>query len=296
MNAPSEFSILAILWGGSFLLVLRVVDAFDWAGAVSVRALIASFALYLLAKLSKRRLDFSIGPVPFLISGATTVALQLIGLSFAVPRIGTAMTAILVGAIPLYSALIGRLLHIEKLTKIGYFGLALGFLGIVLLVGFPEGSASKEYLTGILVAVIGCISAAFGSNYTKIKMSSVGVWEQVIGAFFYGGLLTAPLLIFVPFHRTPTAFDWFNIIALAVMCSVVCYVIYFKLVSEIGATRAISVEFLVTLVAVLIGALYLHENISLVQVLGGTLVIIGCILILDLFGIGKRLSRRVIVR
>jgi drug/metabolite transporter (DMT)-like permease len=296
MNAPSEFSILAILWGGSFLLVLRVVDAFDWAGAVSVRALIASLTLFLIAKISNRTLDFSVGAVPFLISGTTTVAIQLIGLSFAVPRIGTAMTAILVGAIPLYSALIGRLLGIEKLKAIGYFGLALGFLGIVLLVGFPEGSASKEYLTGILVAVIGCISAAFGSNYTKIKMSSVGVWEQVIGAFFYGGLLTAPLLIFVPFHRTPTTFDWFNIITLAVICSVVCYVIYFKLVSEIGATRAISVEFLVTLVAVLIGALYLHEDISLVQVLGGTLVIFGCILILDLFGMGKRLSRQVIVR
>lgn len=127
-------------------------------------------------------------------------------------------------------------------------------------------------------------------------MSSVGVWEQVIGAFFFGGLLTAPLLFFVPFQRTPSASDWFNIIALAVTCSALCYMIYFKLVADIGATRAISVEFLVTVVAVLIGALYLHESISLVQVLGGSLVIVGCILILDLFGIGKRPLRRVIVR
>jgi drug/metabolite transporter (DMT)-like permease len=231
-----------------------------------------------------------------MISGATTVALQLIGLSFAVTRIGTAMTAILVGAIPLYSAVIGRLLHIEELTRIGYFGLALGFLGIVLLVGFPQGSASKEYLVGILVAIIGCISAAFGSNYSKMKMTSVGAWEQVIGAFFFGGLLTAPLLIFVPFQRTPTGLDWFNVIALAVVCSSLCYVIYFKLVAEIGATRAISVEFLVTVVAVLIGALYLHESISLIQVLGGTLVIVGCILILALFGIGKSSSSRIEVR
>jgi drug/metabolite transporter (DMT)-like permease len=296
MNVPSEFSILAILWGGSFLLVLRVVDAFDWAGAVSVRALIASLSLYLLAKISNRTLDFSVGAVPFLISGTTTVAIQLIGLSFAVPRIGTAMTAILVGSIPLYSALIGRLLHIEKLTRIGYFGLALGFLGIVLLVGFPKGSTSKEYLLGILVAIIGCISAAFGSNYTKMKMTSVGAWEQVIGAFFFGGILTAPLLIFVPFQRTPTGLDWFNITALAVMCSSLCYAIYFKLVAEIGATRAISVEFLVTVVAVLIGALYLHESISLIQVLGGTLVIVGCILILALFGIGKSSPSRIEVR
>ncbi len=296
MNAPSEFSILAILWGGSFLLVLRVVDAFDWAGAVSVRALIASLTLYVLAKVSKRQLDFSVGAVPFLISGTTTVAIQLIGLSFAVPRIGTAMTAIFVGSIPLYSALIGRLLNIEKLPSFGYFGLALGFLGIALLVGFPKGNASKEYLLGIVVAVIGCISAAFGSNFSKMKMSSVGTWEQVIGAFFFGGLLTAPLLIFVPFQRTPTAGDWLNITALAVLCSSLCYAIYFKLVADIGATRAISVEFLVTVVAVLIGAFYLHENISLVQVLGGALVIVGCILILDLFGIGKRLPRPVNLR
>jgi drug/metabolite transporter (DMT)-like permease len=164
------------------------------------------------------------------------------------------------------------------------------------LVGFPKGSTSKEYLLGILVAIIGCISAAYGSNYTKMKMTSVGAWEQVIGAFFFGGILTAPLLIFVPFQRTPTVGDWFNITALAVMCSSLCYAIYFKLVAEIGATRAISVEFLVTVVAVLIGALYLHESISLIQVLGGTLVIVGCILILDLFGIGKRLPRPVNLR
>jgi len=283
LNAPSEFSILALLWGGSFLLVLRVVAAFDWVGAVSIRALIASLSLYLLAKISGRKLDFSVGVIPFLISGVTTVAVQLIGLSFAIPRIGTAMTAILVGAIPLYSAIIGRSLRIEKLTRRGYFGLVLGFLGIILLVGFPKGSTSKEYLVGIIVAIIGCISAAFGSNFSRMRMTSVGAWEQVIGAFFFGGLLTLPLLFFVPFNRTPSAGDWFNIVGLAVACSSLCYVIYFKLVAQIGATRAISVEFLVTVVAVLIGALYLHENISLVQVIGGALVITGCTFILAIF-------------
>jgi len=283
LNAPSEFSILALIWGGSFLLVLRVVAAFDWVGAVSIRALIASLSLYLIAKISRRKLDFSVGVLPFLISGVTTVAVQLIGLSFAIPRIGTAMTAILVGAIPLYSAIIGRSLRIEKLTRKGYFGLALGFLGIILLVGFPKGSASKEYLLGIIVAIIGCISAAFGSNYSKLKMSSVGAWEQVIGAFFFGGMITLPLLLLVPLHRTPSMGDWLNIVGLAVACSSLCYLIYFKLVTEIGATRAISVEFLVTVVAVLIGALYLHENISLVQVIGGAFVITGCTFILSIF-------------
>lgn len=95
--------------------------------------------------------------------------------------------------------------------------------------------------------------------------------------------MSAPLLIFVPFHRGPLLGDWFNIGLLAALCSSLCYVIYFKLVARLGATKAISVEFLVTVVAVLIGALYLHESISLIQLFGGALVILGCTLILSLF-------------
>jgi drug/metabolite transporter (DMT)-like permease len=71
-------------------------------------------------------------------------------------------------------------------------------------------------------------------------------------------------------------------ISLAVLCSAFCYVIYFSLVAKIGATRSISVEFLVTVVAVLIGAFYLNEAISLIQLFGAFLVIMGSVLILNL--------------
>ena len=283
LDVLGRFALLAILWGASFLMVLRVVDGFGWIGAVSIRSLVASSLLFLIAKVKRRKLDFSIGIFPFAVLGVTMVAMQLIGLSFAVPRIGTAMTAILVGAIPLFSSVIGRLMRIEEMGVAGFVGLIIGFLGIVLLVGFPEGEVTGRFILGIIVCTVGCIAAAFASNYSKMRMSSVGSWEQVIGAFFFGGVFTAPLLLFVPFHRSPLAADWLNIVVLAALCSSLCYVIYFKLVAKMGATRAISVEFLVTVVAVLIGALYLHEAISWIQLLGGALVIVGCTLILSLF-------------
>ncbi|MEI7550261.1 MAG: DMT family transporter [Actinomycetes bacterium] len=283
LDVLGRFAILAILWGASFLMVLRVVDGFGWIGAVSIRSLIASALLLILAKAMRRKLDFSIGYFPFLVLGVTMVAMQLIGLSFAVPRIGTAMTAILVGAIPLFTSVIGRLMGIEHMSRYGTVGLVLGFIGIVLLVGFPSGEVTAQFVIGIVVCTVGCIAAAFASNYSKMRMSAVGSWEQVIGAFFFGGVVTAPLLIFVPFHRVPLLGDWFNIALLAALCSSLCYVIYFKLVARLGATKAISVEFLVTVVAVLIGALYLRESISFIQLLGGALVILGCTLILSLF-------------
>jgi drug/metabolite transporter (DMT)-like permease len=278
----TKFVLLSLIWGFSFLLLLRVVEAFDWAAAISVRAFIASGCLYILALLMRRKLDFSIGIKHFAILGAATVSIQLIGLSLAVPRIGTALTAILVGAIPLFSAVIGRVMKIEQIEKRGVLGLLLGFIGIVFLVGFPSEQFGDQFLLGFSICVIGCISAAFGSNYSKLKMSSVGNWEQVIGAFFFGGLFTAPILIFVPIKPNLLVLDWLYMISLAVLCSAFCYVIYFSLVAKIGATRSISVEFLVTVVAVLIGAFYLNEAISLIQLFGAFLVIMGSVLILNL--------------
>ena len=283
----TKFAILSLLWGVSFLLLLRVVDAFDWAAAISVRSFIASGSVVLLALMIGKKLDFSIGVKHFAILGFTSVSMQLIGLSLAVPRIGTALTAILVGAIPLFSSVIGRLMKIEQIDRKGFYGLILGFIGIVFLVGFPSGQFSDQFFLGFSVCVIGCISAAFGSNYSKLKMSAAGNWEQVIGAFFFGGLFTAPILFFVPIKTGLNPTDWINMVLLAVFCSAFCYVIYFSLVAKIGATRSISVEFLVTVVAVLVGAFYLNEAISLIQLFGALLVIIGSVLILDLLSPAK---------
>jgi len=182
-------------------------------------------------------------------------------------------------------------MKIENIDRLGFIGLFLGFIGIIFLVGFPQEKLSSDFFVGFGLCTIGCISAAFGSNYSKLKMSQVGNWEQVIGAFFFGGLFTAPLLIFVPIKPGLALSDWLNIITLAVVCSALCYVIYFSLVAKIGATRSISVEFLVTVVAVLIGAFYLNEAITVFQLFGALLVIIGSVLILDLFSLSKRVGK-----
>ena len=218
----TKFSILSLLWGVSFLLLLRVVEAFDWAAAISVRSFIASGSVVLIALIIRRKLDFSIGIKHFAILGFTSVSLQLIGLSLAVPRIGTALTAILVGAIPLFSSVIGRLMKIESIDGFGFTGLVLGFIGIIFLVGFPSGQLGDQFFLGFFVCVIGCISAAFGSNYSKLKMSAAGNWEQVIGAFFFGGLFTSPILLFVPIKAGLAPMDWLYMVSLAVFCSAFC--------------------------------------------------------------------------
>lgn len=277
---------LAFVWGLSFVLVLKVVQAFGWAGGVSFRALVAAGLLVLLARLSRRELRFGSWR-PLAVVGATTVAGNLIGLNVATPRIGTAMAAIFIATIPLFSMIIGLLWRIETVDSYGRIGVGLGFVGVVLLVGFPAVPVTGSFVVGCVASVLGAVSAAFGSNYARKHLQQVGSWEQTIGAFLVGGLLVLPLLAVVPVPRTPTWTDLGYLVVLAAFCSALAYVLYFRLVAEVGATIAVSVEFLVTVIAVVVGAALLGERLSVGQVVGGVVIIAGCSLVLGLLPRGR---------
>lgn len=278
----AAYLFLAIAWGLSFLLLLKVVAAFGWVGAVTFRCFIAAAILMALARTTRRRLTFPQNWMPLAVVGATTVAGQLIGLSYATPLIGTAMAAIFVASIPLFSMVISRLWGLEPITPARVAGLTLGTIGLLMLVGFPAVPITTPFLLGCAAMLFSTFSAAFGSNYASRHLKETGPWEVTIGAFLAGGIIALPLLAVVPVPGVPQPIDYLYLVALAGVMSSLTYVLYFGLVARIGATRAISVEFAVTVVAVLIGALVLDEPLTLIQVAGGVVIIAGCALVLGL--------------
>lgn len=278
----ASYVFLAIVWGLSFLAMLRGVEAFGWVGVVTFRCFVAAATLIIVAVATGRRMNFSAGWWHFAVVGATTVAGQLIGLSFGLPLIGTAMSAILVAAIPLFSMLIARLWGIEQLTRRHHVGLVLGFTGMVVLVGFPAVPFTPEFALGCATTLFACLCAAYGSCYASYKLKGVSSWDTTTGAFLAGGIITLPLLVFVPVPGTPQPVDYLYLFILGAIMSAATYVLYFRLVSTIGATRAISVEFAVTVVAVLVGALILHEPLSAAQIAGAVTIIAGCALVIGL--------------
>ena len=274
---------LAFAWGLSFLTLLQVVEGFGWVGSVTLRCLIASGTLFVFARLTGRKLTFSNRWAAYSIVGATTVAGQLIGLSFATPIIGTALAAILVATIPLFSIIIAQRWGVERVTVKNVSGIVFGFTGIVMLVGFPAVPLTTEFIFGFVACVLGCVCAAYGSNYVNRFMVGVGSWEITIAAFFIGSLMSAPLFYWVPIPRIPSFIDWTYLFIQAVVMSALTYVTYFKLVRSIGPTKAISVEFLVTVIAVLAGVIILGESLTVLQLFGAAIIIVGCVLVLDMF-------------
>jgi drug/metabolite transporter (DMT)-like permease len=278
----ADYIFLAVTWGFSFLVLLKAVAAFGWIGVVAFRCLIAAATLWLAAKLLRRKLDFGMGWKPLAIVGATTVAGQLITLSYATPRIGTAMAAIFVAAIPLFSIVISQLWGIERISPTRLFGLALGGVGLVLLVGFPEVPITEEFLLGCTASVVSSFCAAFGSNYAARSLKTAGAWEITIGAFLSGGIMSLPLILAVPVPTTPQPLDYLYLVTLGAVMSALTYVRYFRLVAAIGPTKTISVEFVVTTIAVLVGTLLLQEPLAPVQLMGAGVIIFGCALVLGL--------------
>ena len=283
---PRQFAIylfLAVTWGCSFVILLHVVAAFGWAGAVTLRSIIAGLLLLAAARITNRRLQFDGLWKDLAIVGATTVAGQLVFMSVGIPRIGTAMSSIFVAAIPLFSMVISQLWGLEQMSRRVLAGVGLGVAGILMLVGFPVEPVTQSFLFGCAASMLAAFFAAYGSNHVSRYLGSAGAFEITIASSIIGGLITLPAMLAVPVPRVPTPVDFGWLFALAAIISALNYTLYFKLVAEIGATKTISVEFLVTVVAVIIGTMLLGERLSAVQFAGAAIIICGCALVLGLF-------------
>lgn len=278
----ATYVLLSLIWGLSFLFTLRVSRSMGMVGAVSFRALVAAATIVLAAPLAGRRLNLR-GNVPaFLVVGATTVVGQLAPLSYSTRAIGTAMSAILVGTIPLFSMLLAYRAGSEPLTVRRVGGVLLAIAGLVLLVGFPAVAMTPRFLAGCLLAVFGSFCAAFGSNYAVTHLRALDPLSLAAGSFLAGGLLGLPLWLIEPIRAWPSLMDLANLVVLGSVIGALAYVMFFWLLGAIGPTRATSVEFIVNVNGALIGVWFLGEHLSPLQLLGAIAVLAGCAIVLEL--------------
>lgn len=271
---------VAIMWGSSFALLVPVVNSLGWAGGVSFRGFIASGIVLLVALATHRQLHFAGNWRHFAVLGATSVGMNLGGMNYALSHLGTQLTAILVTTIPLYSLVIESIWTRKKPTLQKTVGLIIGFSGVVILIGLSPQAVNREFWFGVFGSFVASFGFALGGNYSRAKAGHIGSWEQTIGTFLFGGILTLPLLLVAPIIRTPTVGDILCLFAVAATASSLAYILYFKLVAEVGATTALTTEYLVPVVAVILGYFLFSETLSATQILGSLVIMLGCALVM----------------
>jgi len=271
----SELLALAAIWGASFLFVRMGAAEF---GPVALAALrVIGAALFLMPLLAMRG-EFGVLRRHWraiFVVGITNSALPFLLFAYAALSITAGLAAIFNAASPLFGALIAWLWLRDKPTPPRIAGLAIGFAGVLWLAW--DKASFKPGGTGW--ATLACVGAAllygFSASLTKRRLSGVAPMAVAAGSQLAAALVLAvPAALWWP-SVAPSSTAWLTIALLAVLCTGLAYLLYFRLIAHVGPANAIAVTFLIPAFAVLWGWLLLDERIGISMVVGCAVILIG---------------------
>jgi len=210
--------------------------------------------------------------------------LPFLMLAYASQHLTAGLVSVLNATSPLFAALVAHQFAKEHLGRWRVLGLIIGLLGVV---GLMWGSASFKTGDGrlaVAAVLLGSVAWGFGSHHTRKHLAGADALVITVGSLLAATALLAPFAWATWPVQIPPPRAWAELLFLGVASSGLGFLIYFRLLRRIGPVRAMSVTFLNPVVAVISGALYLGEGVSLQMLAGGAVVLLGTALTLGLIG------------
>jgi drug/metabolite transporter (DMT)-like permease len=270
--------LLAAIWGGSFLFMRIAAPVLGAAVLIEYRVLFAALFLAAIGVFLKKTLDLTQHWKHYFILGLFNSALPFLMFAFAARTLSASLLAVLNATTPLWGTLIAAVWSRTMVSGKVLLGLALGTIGVALLVGFDHVSSKPG--AGIAIAAVLFASFNYGiaSNYAK-QAKAVEPFANAHGSMWASALLVLPVVPFFPAPGEPTVGIMGAVVALGVLCSGVAYLIYFRLIQDVGPSSALTVTFLSPLFGILWGVLFLGETVGWYTFAGAAIVIFGTALV-----------------
>jgi drug/metabolite transporter (DMT)-like permease len=270
------FLAMSVIWGVPYLLIKVAVEDLSPVVVVFGRCVIGA-ALLLPWTITRGHLRPALRNWRWLLA---FTLLEMTGpwllLGFAEQTLSSSLTGLLVAAVPFVAAIAGRLLGEERLTPVRVAGMALGVVGIAVLLRLDVGGAALVPLLAVALTVIG---------YGTAPMIVTRQLADVDGVAASSVALTVTAVVYAPFALTRTdevaeapGRALLSVVVLGLVCTAVALSLFFALIREVGPQRALVITFLNPAVAVLLGVLLLDEPFTLGLALGLPLVVAGCVL------------------
>lgn len=267
---PLEMTLLGAIWGASFLFMR--VAARDFGAVPLVEVRLALGALVLLPFLWHERAAFPLKVWPKLaLIGAINSAVPFVLFAWAAQRAPAGVGAIANAMTVLFTALVGVLFFHEKISGARSIALLIGFAGVVVLASGKVAGMSIGW------AVAAGAGAAFlygiGINLVRRHLGGLPAAAVAASTLTCAALLTAPFAIATwPVEPVPAA-SWWSAVALGVLCTGLAFVMYYRLIARIGATRASMVTYLVPLFGVAWAWWLLGEPLTLTMGVAGAMIL-----------------------
>jgi drug/metabolite transporter (DMT)-like permease len=274
--------LLATAWGSSFFFIKVGLTGLSPGQVAWVRLVFG--ALTLAAIVLVRRRPLPRDPVVWGHLAVVSVLMcvfPFLLFSWAEQHISSGLASIFNATTPLLTMLIGAVtLSGEKLTRPRVLGLALGFSGVLVLVGAWHGAGLGKELT----AQLACLGATtcYGSSFVYLRrfVANRGIDAPTLafGQVSIGALIMltlTPALVSSPIHATAAVVA--SMLALGALSTGVAYLWNTEIVTAWGAANAAAVTYLTPVVGVVLGVVALHEPLNWNQPVGAVLVILGIV-------------------
>ena len=212
-----------------------------------------------------------------LLLGALNSAIPFTLFAYATLTMTAGDAAVLNATAPLFGGLIGYAWFRESLSLQKVIGLAIGFLGVVILVwGKLSGiTAVLPLSAGLFAAVLYGVAA----HFSKRSLKNVPPLVVSTGSLIAASLMLLPLAALTWPDNSPTIKAWLCVVALGFGCTAIAYLLYFRLLKNVGPSNAMTVAYLIPVFGILWGYLLLNESVTISTWIGGLTVLVGTSLV-----------------
>jgi len=270
--------LLAAIWGGSFLFMRISAPVLGPAVLIELRVLFAALFLAAVGLVLNKSLHLRAHWKHYFILGFFNSALPFLLFAFAARTLSASVLSVLNATAPMWGALLGAAWSRQAVGLKSGIGLVLGTVGVALLVGFDHVAARPGAGIAVAAALLAAFSYSVASLYAR-SAKSVEPFANAHGTMWTSALMVLPVLPLFPPAGSFTPGIAAAVLALGVLCSGIAYILYFRLIEEVGTTSALTVTFLNPVFGILWGALFLHETIGWYTIVGSAIVLVGTALV-----------------
>jgi drug/metabolite transporter (DMT)-like permease len=269
---------LAAIWGASFLFNRITAPVLGPVLTAELRTLIAGVALAAWFALAAFDPQWRRWWPQYIIVGILSSALPFLLWAYAALTLPAGLLSVLNATSPMWGALCSALLLGERLHGKRILGLALGFVGV----GLVTRPTSHEalYYPALVAALAAAFCYGLAAAYMKRWAANVPSRGMAVGTQLVAGVILVPFIPLWPPAAAPTALVAASMLALGLVCGAIAYLLYFRLIADIGATGALTVTYLIPVFGVLWGAVFLGEAVPAAMLAGAALVVLGTVFVL----------------
>jgi len=284
MPLPSliRLLLLGMIWGASFLFQRITVPAVGAAFTAAMRLALAAIMLVILLRVLGRSLDLRRQWRAWLWLGTISAALPFLCFAYAARSLPAGYMAVINATVPLLTVVMAALMLRAHPSWSKRIGVVVGLVGVAVLARYGSLGMNAQSLSAIGHCFIASALYAYSSLFIRQRHSSVDPLVLAGSSQLGAAIVMLPLGILNLPTRLPPGSVIASLLVLGLICTGLAYVLYFRLLSDVGSEKAVTNTFLVPVFAQIWGALFLGEHLTLAGAIGFALVLLAIALVLEI--------------